>query len=344
MVLLVDDSDIAKLDISPEEVIEAVEGCYRQDGLGFAQDTPRMEIKVKGRHLPHIAPGTTSIGMGMAYLDESELLVMAETYHFEFHKYISHVLDPETGRTVAVIKRGRAPFGQRAKTVDTGMLRTGAAAAIGAKYLAKKRVDAVGVIGTGRIGVGSLLCVSKVREFDAVYAHSGRRKDAEYAERMTKMIGVDVEALDSAEEVVKRCDLLITGTYAKEPMVKGEWLNEGTHISGMGADGPMKAEIDPHAFERAARIYIDSPKCFSIGEMARAIEDGYISRESIAGKIGEVVAGVKPGRESDDEITIFESDGTHMQSASVVGLIYRKAIEAELGREAPHVDTFRYNP
>jgi alanine dehydrogenase len=344
MVLLLDDSDIAKLDISPEDVIEAVEDCYRQDGLGLTQDTPRMEIRVKGKHLPHIAPGTTSMGMGMAYLEESGLLVMAETYHFEFHKYISHLLDPETGRTVAVIKRGREPFGQRDETVDTGILRTGAAAAVGAKYLAKKRIDAVGVIGTGRIGVGSLLCVSKVREFDSVYAHSGRRKDAGYAERMTKMIGVDVEALDSAEEVVRRCDLLVTGTYAQEPVVNGEWLNDGTHISGMGSDGPMKAEIGPLAFRRAASIYIDSPKCYSIGEVARAIRGGYISRDDIAGRIGEVVAGVKPGRESDDEITIFESDGTHMQSASVVGLIYRKAVEAGLGREAPHVDSFRYNP
>jgi len=343
MVLLIRESDIEKMEFTPGEVIAVVENAYLQDGRGKAHETPRLEIQIKGRHLPHIAPGTTSVGQGLAYLEETNLFVISHTYHFEFHKYISQILDPKTGETLAVVKRSRGPLGSKPDRVDSGMLRTGSAAAIGAKYLAKKEIDSVGIIGTGRIGKASLLCIDEVRDFDRVYVHSGRKRDEEFAQSMSRMLGVDVLACDNSEEVVKRADLLVTATYAQEPLVKGEWLNEGTHISGMGADGPMKSEMDIEAFRRARRVVVDSEKCLSIGEVANAIESGVLKREDID-KIGEVVAGSKPGRLDEGDITIFESDGTIIQSAAVVQLIYRKAVEQGLGVETGEVNSFFMNP
>ena len=344
MVLLIEDKDINQIEFTPEDFIEVVEDCYRQDGMGLAQDTPRMEIKIKGKDLPHIAPGTTSIGQGMAYLERSGILVISQTYHFDFHKYISHIIDPETGKSLAIVKRGRTPFGQKTSGINTGGLRTGAAAAIGAKYLAKENVDAVGVVGTGRIGQASLLCTSKVRDFDTVYAHSGRKRDEEFAQTMGKTMGVEIVPTDTVKEIAEKSQLILTSTYAQQPVLLGEWLSEGTHISGMGADGPLKAEIGPKAFQRASKIYIDGIKCLSIGEIARPISEGLIKYSDITGRIGELVAGKKPGRVSDNEITIFESDGTHMQSAAVVGLIYRRVMEAGLGQEIYEASGFYLNP
>lgn len=344
MVLLITDQDIQKVPLTPEEAIAAVENCYLQDGHGHAHETPRIELRVKGRDLPHIAPGTTSVGMGGAYLEETGLLVYSESYHFDFHKYMSKILDPESGRTLAVIKRGRAPFGTKAKQVTSGNLRTGAAAAVGVKYLANKEVENLGVIGTGRIGSGSLLCVSKVRDFTNVYVHSGRKTDPEFAEKMSRLTGLNVIAADSVEQAVKKSDVLVTATYASEPLVKGEWLREGCHISGMGSDGPMKAENDPTVFNRAGKIFVDSEKCLSIKELARPLSEGLLSMSAITGRIGELVAGHKPGRESSGEITFFESDGTHMQSASIVGAIYKKVLEAGLGVETDDINGFFYNP
>jgi alanine dehydrogenase len=279
----------------------------------------------------------------MAYLERSGILVISQTYHFDFHKYISHIIDPETGKSLAIVKRGRTPFGQKASGINTGGLRTGAAAAIGAKYLAKENVDAVGVVGTGRIGRASLLCTSKVRDFDAIYAHSGRKRDEEFAQTMSKMIGVDVIPTDTVKEIAEKSQLILTSTYAQQPVLLGEWLSEGTHISGMGADGPLKAEIGPRAFQRASKIYIDGIKCLSIGEIARPLAEGLITDNDITGRIGELVAGNKPGRVSDEEITIFESDGTHMQSAAVVGLIYRRVMEAGLGQDIYETSDFYLN-
>jgi ornithine cyclodeaminase/alanine dehydrogenase-like protein (mu-crystallin family) len=343
MVLLIEESDIAQIELTPAEVIAAVESAYRQDGLGQAEETPRLEIKIKGKHLPHIAPGTTSVGQGMAYLERSGVFVVSHAYHFDFHKYISQILDPETGETLAVIKRSRGALGSRSGKIDSGGLRTGAAAAIGVKYMGRVSVEAVGIIGTGRIGRASLACIAEVRDFDVVYSHSGRRRDDEFARVMSEVIGVDVVACDGPEEVVRGSDVLVTATYAQEPVVRGEWLREGAHISGMGADGPMKAEMDVEVFRRAARVAVDSEKCLSIGEVARSLEDGALDMGDIW-RIGEVVAGVRTGREDDSEITVFESDGTHIQSAAVVHLIYEKAVELGLGVETSEISSFFVNP
>ncbi len=342
MVLLIEESDIAQIELTPSEVIAAVESAYRQDGLGQAEETPRLEIKIKGKHLPHIAPGTTGVGQGMVLLEGSGIFVVSHAYHFDFHKYISQILNPETGETLAVIKRSRGALGSRPGKIDSGGLRTGAAAAIGANYMGKTSVEAVGVIGTGRIGRASLACLAEVRDFNVVYSHSGRRDD-EFARVMGEIIGVDVVACDSPEEVVRGSDVLITATYAQEPVVMGKGRREGVHISGMGADGPMKAEMDVEVFRRAGKVVVDSEKCFSIGEVARSLEAGAPDRGDIW-RIGEVVAGVRPGRAADSEITVFESDGTHLQSAAVVHLLYRKAVELGRGVETSEISLFFVNP
>ena len=103
MVLLIDPSDIAQIEMTPREVIDVVESAYRQDGMGLAEETPRLEIKIKGKDLPHIAQGTTSVGQGMVFLEESKVFIISYT-------------------------RARA---------------------IGAKYMANKDFEAVGIIGTG---------------------------------------------------------------------------------------------------------------------------------------------------------------------------------------------------
>jgi ornithine cyclodeaminase/alanine dehydrogenase-like protein (mu-crystallin family) len=344
MVLLISNEDIAKIQFTPEEVIEVVEGVYSQDGRGLAYDTPRQEARIMGKDLPHIAPGTTSVGQGMAYLEETGVVVLSHTFHFDWHKYWNHLVNPEDGSITAIIKRSRAPFGKRTSGINIGTLRTGAAAAVGAKYLSRKDIEAVGVIGTGRIGRASLLCLSKVRDFDRVYAHSGRRRDDGFASEMGRMLGVDVIAAETSEEAVREADVLITATYATEPVVKGEWLRKGVHISGMGADGPMKAELDGEAIRRIDKILIDGEKCLKIKELAEPLKRGIIGLDDIYGRIGEVVAGKKPGRKKDSEITFFESDGTHMQSAGVAYFIYKKVKGAGLGVETDDLTSFFLNP
>ena len=345
MVLLIRAEDIWKANITPEEAIEAVEDAYRQDGKGHAQDTSRAEVVTKGKGLPHIAPGTHSIGQTLAYLEESKVVVLSNRFSYLSHKSITHLIEPRDGKTLAIISTG--DLSQKAQSQEHRSkfdLRTGSAAAIGAKYLARKNIDTVGSIGAGRIGQSSLLCLSKVREFNKVYVYDHNIKQSEeFATKMGGILGIDIIATDKPEEVVRNSDVLITATPSTEPIVKGEWIREGTHISAIGADCPLKAELDVVTFKRADKIVIDSEKCLTIGELANAIKQEVLRPEDIYGKIGEVVAGVKPGREDNSEITIFESDGTNIQTASIQYLIYQKVKEKGLGLEISKLPSYFIN-
>ena len=344
MVLLIGDEDVKKAELTPEEVIGAVENAYRQDGMGFAQDTPRREVRTKGKDLPHIAPGTESIGQGLSYLEESKIVVISHAFHFQWHRYLTQIIDSTNGKTLAVILREGKPFGTKPGETAVGDLRTGAAAAIGAKYLAKKTITDVGLIGTGKVGRASLLCLSKVMNFERVYLHSGRRKDEHSAREISRILSKDVTATETANDVAKKAEVLITATYSTTPIVDGRWIQPGTHISGMGSDDPLKAELDPETFRRSDKIVVDGEKCLTIGEVSNAIKQGALKPTDIYGKIGEIVVGSKRGRESDKEITIFVSDGTNLQSAGVSLLIYKKVKSLGLGVESSNLETYFYNP
>lgn len=161
-----------------------------------------------------------------------------------------------------------------------------------------------------------------------------------HSEFMSQHIDAEITALNRVKDVVERSNVIVTGTYSDKAIVKGRWLKDGTHISGMGADGPKKTEMDTETFRRASRIVVDSEKCLSIGELAAALDSKAISRDYIQGRIGQVVAGKITGRDTPKDITIFESDGTHIQSGAVVNLIYEKVKEKGLGKYVKASDFF----
>lgn len=116
MTLLIRDEDVREV-VTPEDVIEAVEDVYRQHGLGRAQDTPRREVRMKGKDLPHLAAGTTSVGQGLSYLEEQNRVVISHAFHLRGEGITAktlpsirippdliHVIDPDEGRTLAIIQ------------------------------------------------------------------------------------------------------------------------------------------------------------------------------------------------------------------------------------------------
>jgi len=341
MTLLIRDSDIKAAEITPEEVIKAVESAYLQDGKGLAQDTPRHEVKVNGKKLPHIAPGTTGIQQGLAYLEDTNVLSIMHIFRFNKVKSLVKLIDPQTGNTLSMIMRGYSTE----KTEEESYLnyRTGASCAVAAKFLAKDKIDKVAVIGTGRVGKTSLICLSKVRDFNLVSVHSGRRRDESFAVEMSELLGIDVFPADSISDAVKGADIIVTATFSTKPLIEAEWIEEGAFIGAMGADCPMKMEISPSVFLNADKIVVDSEKCLTIGELAHPISEGIIKTNKIHGRIGEVVAGLKLGRENEKEIIIFESDGTCIQSASVDYLIYSKVKKLGLGTELKEITNFFIN-
>lgn len=226
----------------------------------------------------------------------------------------------------------RAETGELAAILlDNGYLtelRTAAAGAVAAKYLANKQIDRVAVIGSGVQARFQLKALAEVRSFGEVIVWSRNPENVrKYIEEMKKVFPVvEFKAAASAEEAVRGADLIITATPSRQPIVRAEWLKPGVHITAMGSDGPEKQELFPEVLARASHLFCDSlTQCKKLGEVHHALEEGLISEHKISGEIGEIVLRLKPGRQSDDEITVADLTGLGVQDAVIAGLFLRLA-------------------
>jgi alanine dehydrogenase len=128
------------------------------------------------------------------------------------------------------------------------------------------------------------------------------------------------------------CDILVTTTPVREPIVRFEWIKEGTHINAIGADAKGKEELDPQLLLRAKVIVDDMIQASHSGEVNVPLLNGIITQKQIYCELGEVVCGIHPGRQSDDEITIFDSTGLAVQDIVTANMIYKKALEHGMGQ------------
>ncbi len=143
-----------------------------------------------------------------------------------------------------------------------------------------------------------------------------------------KYPGFPIKASRNLEEVVRGADVVVTVTPAREPLVKDEWIAPGTHIAGLGADKGGDQELDPRILQRS-RIFVDDIRqCRTDGEINVPLSQGLLREQDIAGEIGEVIAGKKQGRGSDDEVTLFDSTGIALQDSATVPLEYERAVAA----------------
>ena len=210
-------------------------------------------------------------------------------------------------------------------------LRTGAAAAIGAKYLARPEAKTVAIVGTGRVGWFSLGALSECFALEKAYAADISADSRQvFAKRAKDRFAFPVVEAQ-IEEAVRSADIVVTATPARAPMVKAEWVRPGTHVSAMGADGRGKQELESGVHQKA-RIVVDrTEQCVQWGDINNSCRAGLVEESQIAGEIGEVILGRKQGRTSAADITLFDSTGMGIQDAAVAGLIYRTAVEHKLG-------------
>ncbi len=207
-------------------------------------------------------------------------------------------------------------------------LRTAAAGAVAAKYLARADLRRVAVIGSGVQARLQLLALAEVRSFSEVSVWS---RHGENVERYVKEIAALLPQTrfhpsPSLEEAVREADIIITATPSREPLVKAEWLKPGVQITAIGSDGPDKQELYPEVLARADFIFCDSvEQCHRLGEVHHTLQAGVISEEKISGEIGELVSGRKAGRRSARDITVADLTGLGVQDAAIADLFLRLA-------------------
>lgn len=214
-------------------------------------------------------------------------------------------------------------------------LRTALAGALAARHLARDRLGTVGQVGAGAQGRYQVQALQLVRRFERLLVFDQDRDRLQtYADEMSTQLGVEVQAADSAEKVVRQSDLVTTSTPSREPFVRAEWLRPGLHITAMGADAEHKQELDTRVMGRADLVVCDrKSQCLRLGELHHALAAGVLTPESPVTELGEVVSGQHPGRENDDQITVCDLTGVGIQDTAIALLALDLAREQGAGLE-----------
>jgi ornithine cyclodeaminase len=210
--------------------------------------------------------------------------------------------------------------------LDNGFLtdiRTGAAGAVAADALARPAIATVGLIGSGIQARFQVRCLRVVRSFTRIVACSPTRAHLDaYRAEMTDE-GFDVSAASGPEEVCAAADVLITAIPSRQAVVRAAWLRPGMHVTAVGADSPGKQELDAQCLERADLVVTDrTSQCAAFGELAHAIQAGLVTADGIHGELGEIVACIKAGRGSADQITIADLTGVGFQDTAIASAAF----------------------
>jgi ornithine cyclodeaminase len=225
----------------------------------------------------------------------------------------------------------------RAVLFDNGYLtdlRTGAAGALAADLLARTTVLQVGVLGAGTQARYQLEALMEVRQPGraVVFSRTEERAQA-FAKEMEKRFRMPVEVAGSVYRAIEGSEVLITATPARQPLVREDWVFKGTHITAVGADAPGKHEVFARVLGKADKVVADRlDQCLAFGEIHHAVESGFLKPEQVYGELGELAAGMKPGRERDDEITVADLTGVGIQDAAVAGFVVAEAMRQERGQ------------
>lgn len=212
-------------------------------------------------------------------------------------------------------------------------VRTGAAGAVSCKYLARKNSKIAAVLGTGGQARMQIYAICRVLKLEEIRVY-GRSPKAlmEYKGDIEHETGVKVTVCSTPEEAMRGADIAVSTTPSKVPMVDESAIRKGMHIIAVGADMAGKNEWDPGIF-RDAKVICDSTcQCLSRGETRNAVEARVIEDSDIFGEIGEIILGTKPGRESDEEITIFDTTGMGVQDNVTALNVYETAKKLGLGQ------------
>jgi len=314
VVLLLREADVAAL-VTIDEVIDIVESGFHEYAAGRAVNRPRQRVQVEGATLHVMAAGIPGWGV---------LGLKSYAVTRQGRRFFALLYSAETGDLLAMME------------ADTlGRLRTGAASAVATRYLARAEAGTVGIIGTGWQARTQLEAIARVRPVALVQAYSRtpQRREA-FAAEMVQVLGAEVVAVDSAEEAVAGADIVVTMTTAREPVLLGRWLRPGIHVNAAGANAADRRELDAEAVVRADRIVVDSREQAMVesGDLQVPVREGRLSWERVA-ELGAVVAGDAPGRQGDQEVTLFKSLGIALEDVALMHLVYKRAKEAGRGEE-----------
>jgi len=318
MTRLLTRGDVAEV-LTPADCLQAVEEAFRGYGEGRT-----AAPKSVGFHAPS---GTFHIKAAMADVLATKINANfpgnPSRHQLPTIQGVIVVMDCERGTTVAILD----------STLITA-LRTAAATAVAAKYLARADARKLTVIGCGTQGRSTVEALRVVRPIDEVVVYD---LDAACADRFAREIGgqhrMNVRAERSIDEAVRTADIIVTCTTARTAILDSQHLSPGVFIAAVGADNPEKQELTPALLSRTKVVADILEQAATMGDLHHALESGAMRREDVHGELADVIRGRVPGRTADDEIFVFDSTGTALQDVAVASIAVRRALERGVGIE-----------
>jgi len=318
---------LSRKDIEPllnmSECIENVEEAFKAYGNDKVQMLPKMHI--------HFNKYNGILAIMPAYIEPLDAVAVKvgtghpsnpEKYGLPLVMATIILNDPKTGLPLAIMDG----------TAITA-IRTGAAGAVAAKYLARKDSRNVAIIGSGVQGRMQLVGLNKIFEIEKARIYDVNTTSSRlFAKEMSGNLGLEIEVTRNEKAAVEEADIVTTVTPSRVPYLNESWIRPGTHINAIGADTEGKEELDPKILNKAKIVVDNKDQSITIGELNVPYAKGLIRKEDIYADIGEIVSGKKAGRVSHDEITVFDSSGLSIQDVAVASKVYQAAKKKRIGR------------
>lgn len=312
MAIFLTENDVKKL-LTVTIALEAVESAHRDLALGLAQDSPRARTRLPQTVL-HVLQGALPAQGVIGY--------KAYTTNRSGNRFLVHLFDSASGELQAIIEADYL-----------GMMRTGAASAVAAKYLARPDSKVAGVFGTGWQAEGHIRAICAALPLQRIKV-CGRNpyKLTEFCERIQAQTGVEMVGTTSAEETVRGSDLIGTVTSATKPLFDADWLEPGMHINAAGSNALIRQELSEAVVRRCELVTVDTvPTALAeAGDLLPLLEKGRLQARQLV-ELGEVIIGRRPGRQNASEITLFESQGLAIQDLALGVRLLAAAREQGLG-------------
>ena len=314
--LFIAESDVREL-LTMDLAIEAVEDGFRRLAAGEAMNVPRRRARTSEVVLHTMSAGCSAYGL---------VGFKAYTTSRQGNRFHVVLYDGSSGAMVAVIEADWL-----------GRVRTGAASGVATEYMARPDATGVGIFGAGGQARTQLQAMCAVRPITEarVYSRDQERRER-FARDMEPLCRISVVPVNRAEEAAADMDIIITATTLREPVLKGEWLSEGTHINAMGSNALNRAELDVDTIRRSDTIVADSVEQCHIeaGDFVAALEQGVLHWSRVV-ELADVVAGRQTGRPTPDSITLFKSLGLAIEDLAVAARVLEMARERHVGTTLP---------
>lgn len=308
MPLYLSESDVEAL-LTPADTVPAIEECFRRLAAGTVENVPRKRLQVEGGYFAVMA--ATDAELGYAGL-KSYMVVESKL------AFVVCLFELRHGRLAAVIEADA--LGQR---------RTGAATGVAAKYLARPGARSLGVVGCGWQAESQVDAIrATVPTIERVVAF------CRTPEKLAAFCRTaDAEPAESHGEAGAQ-DIVVTATTSRDPVLRGEWLVEGALVAAIGANDPRARELDNVVLERASFVCCDSREQARLesGDLIEPIEGGVLDWLEVH-ELQDVVAGEVRGRQRDDDIVVFKSNGLAAWDVAAAAEAVRRARERGIGRE-----------